>query len=90
MVEVRLIDGQLKMQRFYRDDVPVADAKGNLAAFFTLLHRQVLDLLDGLWSPMNFKGRHSPQLPSAKRSSDVVRISGDAYCCGGGGRSLFG
>src|SRR5215467_3628004 len=28
MVEVKLIDGQLKMQRFYRDDVPVADAKG--------------------------------------------------------------
>src|SRR5215510_5897990 len=28
MVEVKLIDGQLKMQRFYRDDVPVAAAKG--------------------------------------------------------------
>ncbi len=28
MVEVRLIDGQLKMQRFYQGDVPVSDAKG--------------------------------------------------------------
>lgn len=28
MVQVRLIDGRLKMQRFYRDGVPVADAKG--------------------------------------------------------------
>ena len=51
MVEVRLIDGQLKMQRFYRDDVPIADAKGNLAAFFTLLHRQVLDLRSGSTNP---------------------------------------
>ena len=28
MVEVKLIDGQLKMQLYFRDDVPVADAKG--------------------------------------------------------------
>src|SRR5215472_3109319 len=27
LVEVRLIDGQLMLHRFYRDDVPVADAK---------------------------------------------------------------
>ena len=26
--EVRLIDGQLKMQLYFRDDVPVAEAKG--------------------------------------------------------------
>jgi len=28
MVRVQLIDGQLKMQLYFRDDVPVADAKG--------------------------------------------------------------
>ena len=28
MVEVKLIEGQLKMQLYFRDDVPVADAKG--------------------------------------------------------------
>ena len=28
MVEVRLIDGQLMLHRFFRDDVPVADARG--------------------------------------------------------------
>ena len=28
MVEVKLIDGQLKMQLYFRDDVPVAEAKG--------------------------------------------------------------
>jgi len=28
LVEVRLIDGQLTLPRFYRDDMPVADAKG--------------------------------------------------------------
>jgi hypothetical protein len=28
LVQVRFIDGQLTMERFYRDDVPVADAKG--------------------------------------------------------------
>jgi len=28
LVEVKLIDGQLKVQRFYRDDEPVTEAKG--------------------------------------------------------------
>ena len=28
LVEVRLIDWQLKLHRYFRDDVPVADAKG--------------------------------------------------------------
>ena len=28
MVQVRLIDGQLKMRLYFRDDVPVAEAKG--------------------------------------------------------------
>jgi len=28
MVEVKLIDGQLKMQLYFRDNVPVADPKG--------------------------------------------------------------
>jgi len=28
LMEVRLIDGQLTLHRFYQDDVPVADAKG--------------------------------------------------------------
>jgi len=29
MVEVRLLDGQLFMHMFFRDDVPVAEAKGS-------------------------------------------------------------
>ena len=31
MVQVKLIDGQLKMQLYFRDDVPVADINGVLA-----------------------------------------------------------
>lgn len=38
MVEVKLIDRQLKMQLYFRDDVPVADAKG-LAGSTQALHR---------------------------------------------------
>ena len=33
---------------------------GNPAAFFTLLHRRVLDLLDWPQDQVNFETRHSP------------------------------
>lgn len=36
---------------------------GNPAVFFTLVHRQVVDLLEWLGGQMKFETRHSPHAP---------------------------
>lgn len=40
---------------------------GNSAAFFTLLHRQVLDLVDGPEGRVQFETRHSPHFSQMRK-----------------------
>jgi hypothetical protein len=40
---------------------------GNLAVFFNLPHRQVVDLLEWPEGPTKFKTRHSPHIPQLRK-----------------------
>ena len=68
---------------------------GNPAAFFTRLHRQVLDLLDWPEGQMKFETRHSPHTPGLPNlytwyvylltprcvHATLTRIIHERFCC---------